>query len=80
MLREPRSYPEIFSDRRGYEDLRLGQVRGHDAVDDVARQSRIRQRGGAEFGPLLDGERCGRRFVHPLGRKLHVTDDRGLSA
>jgi len=36
--------------------------------------------GSGEFCPLFDGERRGRGLVHPLGRELHVSDDRGLSA
>ena len=42
-------------------------------------QSRIGERGGAEFRPLLDDERRGRGLVHPLGWQLDVADDRGLS-
>ena len=79
MFGESRSYAQVFGDRRGYEDLRLGQVRRHDAVDDVARQSRVLERGRGQFGPLFDDERRGRGLVEPLGRKLDVSDDRGFS-
>ena len=79
MFGESRPHAEVFGDGGGYEDLRLGQVRRHDAVDDLEGQSRVLERGGAEFSPLFDGERRGRRLVHPLGRQLDVSDDRGFS-
>ena len=79
MFGESRSHSEVFGDGRGYEDLRLAQVGRHDAVDDLEGQSRVFERGGAEFSPLFDGERRRRRLVHPLGRQLDVPDDRGFS-
>ena len=48
MLGESCSDAEVFGDGGGYEDLRLGQVRRDDAVDDVAGQSRIVERRGAD--------------------------------
>ena len=57
MFGESRSHSEVFGDRGGHEDLRLGQMGRHDAVDDLEGQPRIVQRGGAEFRPLFDGER-----------------------
>src|SRR5271156_1316138 len=77
---EPCSYSEVFGDRGGYEDLRFRQMRSYDAVDDIARQSSILERGGRQFCPLFDGERRGRGLVQAFGRKLNVPDDCGLSA
>ncbi len=79
-LGESRSHSQVFGDGGGDEDLRLRQVRGRDAVDDVAGQTRILERGGAEFCPLLEDERRRRCLVQPLGRQLDVADDRGFSA
>ena len=78
-LGESRSYSEVFGDGGRDEDLRLGQVRRRDAVDDVAWQSGILEGRRGEFGPLFDYEGRRRGVVEPLGRKLHVADDRGFS-
>ena len=79
MLGESCSHTEIFGDGGRHEDLRFGQMRRDDTVDDLEGQSRVGECGGTEFRPLFQRERRRRCLGHTFRRQFDVSDDRGFA-